>query len=47
VTTPFRRLDEAKAARELRLTWSMGGDSGEDDGVGRESADAAGHEPTA
>jgi glycine dehydrogenase subunit 2 len=23
VTTPVRRLDEAKAARELRLTWSM------------------------
>jgi glycine dehydrogenase subunit 2 len=25
VTTPVRRLDETRAARELRLTWSMGG----------------------
>jgi glycine dehydrogenase subunit 2 len=47
VTTPVRRLDEAKAARELRLTWSMGAGTGGDDGVDRESAAAAGHEPTA
>jgi hypothetical protein len=24
LTTPVRRLDEATAARKLRLTWSMG-----------------------
>ena len=29
VTTPVRRLDEARAARHLRLTWRTGG-SGSD-----------------
>jgi glycine dehydrogenase subunit 2 len=31
VTTPVRRLDEARAARELRLTWSMGAPGDESD----------------
>jgi glycine dehydrogenase subunit 2 len=45
VTTPVRRLDEAKAARELRLTWSMG--NGKDSsGVARESEAAADHHST-
>jgi len=47
VTSPVRRLDEAKAARELRLTWSMGAAAGGADQVARESEAAAGREPTA
>jgi glycine dehydrogenase subunit 2 len=47
VTTPVRRLDEARAARDLRLTWSMGDPTGEGGtGVEAESAAAAGTEPT-
>jgi glycine dehydrogenase subunit 2 len=45
VTTPVRRLDEALAARELHLTWSMGPVSAGE--VSRASAAAAGVEPTA
>ena len=45
VTTPVRRLDEARAARDLRLTWSMAGASA--GAVGRASAALAGEEPTA
>jgi glycine dehydrogenase subunit 2 len=40
LTTPVRRLDEAKAARELRLTWAMGNGT-DSSGVGRESEAAA------
>jgi glycine dehydrogenase subunit 2 len=47
-TAPVRRLDEARAARELRLTWSMGAGSGAQAGaVGAASAAAAGEQPTA
>jgi glycine dehydrogenase subunit 2 len=45
VTTPVRRLDEARAARHLRLTWSMADASAGE--VGRASAAFAGEEPTA
>ena len=36
ITTPVRRLDEAKAARELRLTWGSAGGAaaGPSDGEG-------------
>ena len=44
VTTPVRRVDEAKAARDLRLRWS--GDVGQDAPVVRESVETAGHAPT-
>jgi glycine dehydrogenase subunit 2 len=37
-TTPVRRLDEAKAARHLRLTWSMGEPA---DGISRTPGTAA------
>jgi glycine dehydrogenase subunit 2 len=48
VTTPVRRLDEARAARDLRLTWSMGDGSGADaGGVASASAAVTGEQPTA
>jgi glycine dehydrogenase subunit 2 len=40
VTTPVRRLDEARAARELKLTWSMGAV------IGAAGAGPHGDEPT-
>lgn len=49
ITTPVRRLDEAKAARELRLTWSMS-PRASSRAAGREVAESeqrAGAEPTA
>jgi glycine dehydrogenase subunit 2 len=45
VTTPVRRLDEATAARELRLTWSME-PKVERSKAGRDSAHAADRHPT-
>ena len=49
VTTPVRRLDEARAARDLRLTWSMGAgpQGGAAGGVAAASASVAGEQPTA
>src|SRR3989442_11374062 len=46
VTTPVRRLDEARAARELKLTWSMHPHHVES-ATGRPSTHSAGGAPTA
>jgi glycine dehydrogenase subunit 2 len=47
ITTPVRRLDEAKAARELRLTWNMGSAAGKRvTAESAESAAASGEMPT-
>jgi glycine dehydrogenase subunit 2 len=45
VTTPVRRLDEARAARHLQLTWSMRPREA-DSGTGRDSRDAAARHST-
>ena len=44
VTTPVRRLDEAKAARELKLRWS--GSPGDGGGAATESIRTAADHPT-
>ena len=46
VTTPVRRLDEARAARELKLTWSMHPHHVES-ATGRPSTHSVGGAPTA
>jgi len=47
VTTPVRRLDEGKAARDLKLRWSAPAGSGDPGPVAEESASRAGEAPTA
>jgi glycine dehydrogenase subunit 2 len=46
VTTPVRRLDEATAARRLRLTWSMGEPADASPRTGASEDDAPAEHPT-
>jgi glycine dehydrogenase subunit 2 len=45
VTTPVRRLDEAKAARELKLGWNVSPHASASDRGGEEPSDRGGEEP--